>query len=199
MPPQTVVTARRSHLFSAQTDLMESTPIIDAHVHLWDQRRTPRPGSALVKLLGWHRGTLMWGARRLFPKPALMFYGKPDYALADYLESDFEVDSAGRVQGYVHVEAAWTAKGPLGPVGETVWLESRNDPKLMGIVGHADLGLGEAVGDVLAAHAEASPRFRGIRQLLYTHPLKSIHAEGDRPHMTREAEWRKGYAQLEQR
>ena len=82
--------------------------IIDPHIHLWDQRRTPRQGSPLVKLLGWHRGTLHWAARRLFPARALDFFGAPDHVLADYVPADYHADTASRnVAGFVHVEASW--------------------------------------------------------------------------------------------
>ncbi len=59
----------------------------------------------------------------------------------------------------------------LRPVGETRWVATRAEASEQGpeatiaaIVSHADLSLGPAVGDVLAAHVEAAGgRFRGIR------------------------------------
>ena len=176
---------------------MSQTPIIDSHVHLWDQRGTPREGSPLVKLLGWHRGTLHWAARRLFPGAALDFYGKPDHVLADYLAADYQADVQGReLRGFVHVDAGWVGKGPLGPVDETRWLEGLSVPALKGIVGLADLSLGDAVEEVLGAHLAASPRFRGIRQLLFHHPDKGILNGAARAAMTREDAWRRGFACL---
>ena len=57
------------------------------------------------------------------------------------------------------------------PVGETMFaareadkIDTAGGPTLAGIVGHADMMLGEAIGDVLVAHiAVSGGRFRGIR------------------------------------
>ena len=59
----------------------------------------------------------------------------------------------------------------MRPVGETVFVAAEADaldagggPSIAGIVGHADMMLGDAVEDVLAAHdAVGGGRFRGIR------------------------------------
>lgn len=59
----------------------------------------------------------------------------------------------------------------MQPVGETAFAAAEADaadaaggPRIAGIVGHADLMLGEAVAEVLAAHEEAGGgRFRGVR------------------------------------
>ncbi len=178
----------------------EPRRIIDPHIHLWDQRKTPRQASPLVKALGWHRGTLHWVARRVFPRAALEFFGAPDHVLADYLPADYAADAADRdVVGFVHVEAQWMGKGRLGPVGETRWLESLACPQLLGIVGHADLSLGDAVDEVLAAHAEASPRFRGVRQMLSHHPDKGVLDGAKQPGLSRSDAWRRGYAALARR
>ena len=110
-------------------------PIVDPHVHLWDLLATPRAASLIVKLLGWRRETMLWFARTAFPKPVVRFFGKPDHLLADYLPETYRSDTGGRdVAGFVHVEAEWKGKGPMGPVDETRWLESRGSPLLKGIV-----------------------------------------------------------------
>lgn len=73
------------------------------------------------------------------------------------------------VESVVYVEAAnaFRPDGPeaLRPVGETEWVAQQDDEGLIaGIVGYADLRLGDAVEDVLEAHRAAGRgRFRGIR------------------------------------
>jgi L-fuconolactonase len=176
-------------------------PIIDPHVHLWDQRATPRETSLLVKLFGWRPATMRWLARKLFPADAIRFFGTPDHLLADYLPADYQADAdAGdaSVAGFVHVEASWKGKGPLGPVAETRWLESLDAPLLKGIVGYADLSLGADVEPVLRAHVEASPRFRGIRYTLTHHPAKGVLSGCKTEGLARDRTWREGYAMLAQ-
>ncbi len=66
-----------------------------------------------------------------------------------------------------------TGPEALKPVGETEWVDSiaksaRQQPKsaqIGGIVGTAELRLGAELRAVLEAHREASPLFRGIRQI----------------------------------
>lgn len=172
-------------------------PIIDPHVHLWDQRATPRETSALVKLFGWQPATMRWLARRVFPRAAIAFFGTPDHLLDDYLPRDYQADTGSvDVAGFVHVEASWKGRGPLGPVDETRWLESLGSPLLKGIVGHADLTLGAEVDRVLRAHVEASPRFRGIRYTLTHHPAKGVLNGCKTAGLANDRTWREGYAML---
>jgi predicted TIM-barrel fold metal-dependent hydrolase len=112
--------------------------IVDAHVHLWDGR-----------------------FRR-------------------HLVEDVRAEAAGHhVTDVVFVECMWRYRpdGPeeLRPVGETeavAALAARADgggesggPRIGAIVGHADLGLGDRLEDVLDAHVAAGGgRLRGIRQ-----------------------------------
>lgn len=171
-------------------------PIIDPHVHLWDLRNTPRATSALAKLFGRRPATMNWLARRVFPKDAIRFFGTPEHLLADYLPPDYLADTGGAdVAGFVHIEAEWKGKGPLGPVAETRWLESLGSPLLKGIVGYADLTLGADV-DVLKAHLEASPKFRGIRYTLTHHPAKGVMNGCKTEGLARDPAWRAGYAML---
>ncbi len=62
---------------------MSECPIIDAHVHLWHLRATPREASSFVKLFGWNRTLRYWFAMRLFPRDAADFFGGPDVVLED--------------------------------------------------------------------------------------------------------------------
>ena len=109
--------------------------IVDAHHHLWDH-----PG---------------------------------DRYLLDELRAD--TGTGHRVVQTVFVEcmSKYRTDGPeqLRPVGETAFVagiaeasERAPGPVIAGIVGFADLGLGDAVEEVLAAHVEAGGgRFRGVR------------------------------------
>lgn len=173
------------------------SPILDPHIHLWDQRGTPRLTSPVVKLLGWNRALLMWTANLAFPKDLIGFFGRPDMVMSDYLQADYRADTGGRnLVGTVHVQAGWEEKGPLGPVGETRWLDGLDMPELVGIVGHADLALGDGVEPALAAHVEASGRFRGIRYTLANSPDKAVASFNPIAEQSRDPAFRKGYALL---
>lgn len=119
-------------------------PLVDPHHHLWARREA--------------------GASAADP-----------YLAADFLT---DVDCGHRVVATVAVEAVsgYRTQGPpeLAPVGETEFLvaqaaalsELSRAPRLAGIVGYADLRLGERVGDVLDAHLDAGKGlFRGVRQM----------------------------------
>lgn len=113
-------------------------PIIDTHHHLWEQ---PSP----------------WGI----------------YLLEDLWA---DTDSGHNIEKTVFIDcgASYRTEGPgrLKPVGETEFVarlaaRSAADPDhatIAAIVGHANLLLGSAVGEVLTAHESAgSGLFRGIR------------------------------------
>ena len=130
--------------------------------------------------------------------------------LLDELVSD---GSAHRVLKTVFVECGsmYREAGPesLRPVGETefvdaVAVESASGRHgamraCAGIVGHADLLLGAAVDEVLAAHCAASPeRFRGIRHSAAWHASDQIRKSHSSPppHLYREPKFREGFARL---
>ena len=110
-------------------------PIVDPHHHLWQ-----RPGSTYML-------DELWG----------------------------DTESGHNVQKTVFVEchSAYRTDGPerMRPLGETLFVAevaeasaSGAGATIAGIVGHADLTLGEAVEEVLLAHTEAGRGlFRGIR------------------------------------
>ncbi len=113
-----------------------SLPIIDAHHHLWNEHGNP-------------------------------------YLLNAFLD---DLASGHAISATVFVQAhyGYLEGGPdsLRPVGETEKVEAmrteaqaRQTPTRVAaaIVAHADLTLGDAVAEVLAAHATASPALRGIR------------------------------------
>jgi len=128
----------RENLRAVEEPLEPDLPICDAHHHLWE-----RPPNS-------------------------------------YLLSDFVGDLASghNVVATVAVECGYgyrkSGADELRPLGETEFLESvarqgRSDPRIKtkvaaGIVGFADLSLGDAVAPVLEGHLALSPsRFRGIR------------------------------------
>ena len=90
----------------------------------------------------------------------------------------------------------------MQPVGETVFVAGEADatdaaggPTIAAIVSHADLMLGDAVEEVLAAHdAAGGGRFRGIRHATAWDPSDAVHNSHHRPfaHMMEAAEFRAG-------
>jgi L-fuconolactonase len=124
-----------------ETALEPDLPVIDPHHHLWDRPENP------------------------------------------YLVPDLLADLGGghRIVATVFAEcgARYRADGPveLRPVGETAFAAAAATTAgphgtriCAGIIGHADLRLGDAVEPVLRAHlAAGGGRFRGIRQISAWH------------------------------
>ena len=97
----------------------------------------------------------------------------------------------------------------MQPVGETAFVAGQADytdaaggaggPTIAGIVSHADLLLGDAVEEVLAAHDEAGGgRFRGIRHATGWDPSDEIHDShhGSFEHMMATPEFQAGASTL---
>ncbi|MCC6877947.1 MAG: amidohydrolase family protein [Sandaracinaceae bacterium] len=177
--------------------------IVDPHLHLWDVHDNPRQVRPLVRLAGWNRRLLVTIAKLAFPKDLIAFFGERNHAVEDYLPDDYLRDArpAG-IERYVHVQAGWKDARPMDPVGETRWLESLRRGTasgLAGIVGYADLQLGERVRDVLDAHRAASPAFRGIRHTLAWHESPMVHSFAPVPELSRDRAWRRGFEALVER
>jgi len=127
----------RGKLSLTEEILEPDLPICDAHHHLWE--RAPNR-----------------------------------YFLSDLVA---DLGSGHNIVATVAVECGYgyrkSGTDELKPVGETEFLESvalqaRSDPMITtriaaGIVGFADLSLGDGASAVLAAHLSLSDRFRGIR------------------------------------
>ena len=99
-------------------------------------------------------------------------YGEGSVFYGPYSVADLRRDNGGqRVTSTVYVEtqSGYRPSGSLlsmAPVGETEWVieQTAGDDLVQGIIGYADLMIGDAAGDVLDAHAEAAAgRFRGVR------------------------------------
>jgi predicted TIM-barrel fold metal-dependent hydrolase len=129
-----------------ETALEPELPICDPHHHLWDWTATRHPTERYLL----------------------------EELLADTASGHNIVQTV-----FIECGAGYHADGPeaLRPVGETEFVEQiateneRQHPaggaRIAGIVGHADLTLGEAVSPVLEAHLATSPaRFRGIRHIV---------------------------------
>ena len=128
-----------------------------------------------------------------------------------YLVDEFRRDISGghRVTKTVFVECLqfYNEQGQedFRPVGETAFVDRitietpiNGTEVAAGIVGFADLTLGDKVRPVLEAHIEASPRFRGIRHASAWHPDERIHNAYTRPpqHLLKSHMFRAGLAHL---
>jgi L-fuconolactonase len=155
---------------TVEEPLVPDRAIVDPHHHLWD-----RPGDR-------------------------------------YLIQDLHADTgAGHhvVQTvFVECAAAYRTEGPpeLRPVGETEFVAAqaalareRGGAQIAGIVGFADLTLGDAVDEVLAAHVEAGDGlFRGIRHAAgwSADPrIKNSHSDPVE-HLLADPAFRRGFARL---
>jgi len=172
---------------------------VDAHIHQWDPRTTPRTTSILARLLGRFPDLYLKVGRAVFPKPARNFVGKPDVVLLPYMPPDHARDSAAfPVDTVIHVEAGWTARGEFAPVGETRWVDGLDfgaGKRLGAIVAHADL-CHPRVDEVLAAHADASPKLRGIRHMAARHPSSSVLAFSRAADLYGQADFLRGFERL---
>ena len=178
---------------TAEAILEPDLPIVDPHHHLWD-----RPAAAIAAL----------------PPPKHGFdhiiRRVPRY-LMDELLADMTRGHNIVATVYMECGAMYRADGPaaLKPVGE---IEFVNGVAAMsasgiygpsracaGIVGHADLKLGEAVIEVLEAETAAGGgRFRGIRQSASADEdpdvLGPLHRQGGGLYL--QDDFRRGFAQL---
>ena len=150
-------------------------PIIDPHHHFWD---TP------------HRG-------RYFLEDLLADIGKGHNVVSTvFLECQAMYRKAGPPEmapvGEVEFVAGLAAQSASGNYGPCRVAE--------GIVGHADLGLGARVRDVLEAEiAAGGGRFKGIRYGVSWDPNPNIQKFASRyvaPGTNRDPKWREGFAEL---
>jgi predicted TIM-barrel fold metal-dependent hydrolase len=138
-----------------------------------------------------------------------------DHPESRYLAEEFARDARGhrtRKSVFVECGSMYKQSGPesLRPVGETEFVDAvarqaeasaGTCAVATGIVGYADLLLGEGVDAVLEAHLAASPtRFRGVRHSAAWHPSRAIRESHSRPppHMLTLTKFREGFARLRQ-
>jgi L-fuconolactonase len=178
--PPSGVAPRPAPLQAADEAVLDpGLPICDPHHHLWDR--------------GGHRYLL-------------------HELLADIGSQDAD-GAAHNLRSTVHVECMSMYRDggpePLRPVGETEFINGiaamsasgAYGPTRVaaGIVGYADLRLGDEVGQVLGAHLAAAPmRFRGIRHASAWHAdgqIRNAHTNPSK-HLLRDPAFRQGFAQL---
>lgn len=155
-------------------DIIEpERPICDPHHHLWH-----RSGSRyLLDELLLDTGSGHNVVSTVFVECMSMYREAGPEAMQPVGETEF-------VQGV----AAMTASGGYGPIRVAA-----------GIVGFADLSLGDDVLPVLEAHIAASPnRFRGIRHAAGWHESPAIRSSHTNPppHLLADDNFRRGFAQL---
>jgi len=112
----------------------------------------------------------------------------------DYLLPDYRQDtSAMELAGFVHVEAAWD---PRNPLGETQWLaDTLTKCELpYSIVAGANL-LNADFPELLAAHRQASDCVVGVRHILNYHSDPE-YTFTNSPTIMHDATWRKNFAHL---
>jgi len=184
--------------------------IIDTHIHQWDPFTTPRTASPLAPIYKLSPRLLNALMPLLISKGNRDMIRTPENAARPYLPPNYASDVAGvpdavgvPVESVVHIQADWKTKEPLGHAGETAWLETlpwgRNgNPQLAAIVGHAD-PRELHFGQLLDAHAEASPRFRGIRAMATWHDDKGTVRYADGPGRLRSRDFLAGFAALAER
>ena len=145
----------------AETILEPDLPIVDPHHHLWDRRNhatPPSPSGAPPQ------------------HPFITAIADAQRYLLDELLTDTGSGHNVRATVFVECGAMYRADGPveMRPVGETEFVNGvaamsasgsyGQTRACAGIVGKADLLLGDAVKAVLEAHVTAGGgRFRGIR------------------------------------
>ena len=149
--------------------------ICDPHHHLWDH---PGRRYLLDELLA-DTGTGHNVASTVFVECMSMYRAGGPAAHRPVGETEF-----------VNGVAAMSASGGYGPTRVAA-----------GIVGFADLTLGERVGEVLDAHMASSPRFRGIRHAAgwdASDQVRKSHTNPPRG-LFGDAQFRRGFAELGRR
>jgi predicted TIM-barrel fold metal-dependent hydrolase len=182
---------------AAEPILEPGLPIVDPHHHLWLR---PEAMLAAIEL------DPSITASTLAP----VFRRHARYLLDDYLA---DVATGHNVQAsvYIEVHTMYRTSGPeaLRSMGEVEFANGAaamiasglfGEAKLCaGIVGGADLGMGEGVQAVLEAHmAVAGGRYRGIRDQKVVHdPDPAIMgAFSGAPHVMSDPTWRAGFSRL---
>ena len=150
-------------------------PICDPHHHLWDH---PRSRYLLDELLA-DTGSGHRVVSTVFVECASMYRADGPAALRPVGETEF-----------VNGVAAMSASGQYGATRVAA-----------GIVGFADLALGEGVAAALDAHLAASPRFRGIRHAAgwdASDEIRNSHTKPP-PGLLGDGAFRRGFAELGRR
>ncbi len=161
-------------LAQVEEEILEpERPICDPHHHLWDRNGSRYLLDELLADTGSGHNIVS----TVFVECLSMYRAGGPEAFRPIGETEF-------VQGI----AAMSASGGYGPTRVAA-----------GIVGYADLTLGDAVRPVLEAQVAASPnRFRGIRHAAGWHPSEAIRNSHTNPpeHLFLDESFRRGFAHL---
>lgn len=167
---------RDQWLAQVQEEVLEpDLPICDPHHHLWDH---PGRRYLLDELLA-DTGSGHRVVATVFVECMSMYRAGGPAAMRPVGETEF-----------VNGVAAMSASGRYGPTRVAA-----------GIVGFADLTLGDRVGGVLDDHMAASSRFRGIRHAVgwdASDQVRSSHTNPP-PGLLGDARFRRGFAELGRR
>jgi L-fuconolactonase len=167
---------RDQWLAQVKEEILEpGLPICDAHHHLWDH---PGRRYLLDELLA-DTGSGHNVVATVFVECVSMYRADGPEALRPVGETEF-----------VNGVAAMSASGRYGRTRAAA-----------GIVGFADLTLGDRVAAVLDAHVVASPRFRGIRHVAgwdASDQVRNSHTNPP-PRLLGDARFRQGFAELGRR
>lgn len=167
---------RQSWLDQVKEPILEpDLPICDPHHHLWDHPQNRYLLDELLDDIGSGHNVVS----TVFMECGSMYRADGSEAMRPVGETEF-----------VNGIAAMSASGGYG--------ESR---ACAAIVGFADLTLGSAVGEVLDAHASASPRFRGIRHASGWDPSEEVRNSHTSPTegLLGDPSFREGFAELGKR
>ncbi len=167
---------RDQWLAQVREEILEpDLPICDPHHHLWDHPgRRYLLDELLADTTSGHRVVAT-----VFVECMSMYRADGAEAMRPVGETEF-----------VNGVAAMSASGRYGPTRVAT-----------GIVGFADLALGDRVGAVLDAHMAASPRFRGIRHAAGWDPSDQVRKSHTNPPpgLLGDARFRRGFAELGRR
>lgn len=150
-------------------------PICDPHHHLWDHVQSRYLLDELLEDIGSGHNVVS----TVFMECGSMYRADGHEALKPVGETEF-----------VNGIAAMSASGGYG--------KSR---ACAAIVSYADLNLGSAVGEVLDAHMQASPRFRGIRHAAGWDASETVRNSHTSPNqfMLADSKFREGFSELAKR
>jgi predicted TIM-barrel fold metal-dependent hydrolase len=172
----TFAQTREQWLAQVKEEVLEpDRPICDPHHHLWDH---PERRYLLDELLA-DTGSGHNVVSTVFVECMSMYRAGGPESLRSVGETEF-----------VNGVAAMSASGGYGRTRVAA-----------GIVGFADLTLGDRVGAVLDAHLVASPRFRGIRHAAgwdASDRVRNSHTNPP-PGLLADARFRRGFAELGRR
>ena len=167
---------RNAWLDQVTEDVLEpELPICDPHHHLWDHPQNRYLLDQLLEDIGGGHNVVS----TVFMECGSMYRASGSQAMRPIGETEF-----------VNGIAAMSESGMYGQARVCA-----------SIVSYADLNLGEAVGEVLDAHMQASPRFRGIRHAAGWDPSEAVrnsHTSPDR-YMLAAPAFRRGFAELGKR